>query len=274
MSTVEVGVTQIDYDTRGHGDQDLLLVHGGLVSAAFQPLASELVRQSPDRFRTVIIHRRGYGGSSPPVAPFGIEDQARDCLALMDALGVHRAHIVGHSIGGLIALQVAQVAPDRVRSLSLVEPALVGFIPGAVRAAQNLSQVGALYQAGNRLEALTTFLRGVSGEGFRATMDPVLPPGWLEEATGTLDVFFQTEIPSIRTWRLETPDRVRQPVLSIFGTEKRWGGTDAAGAEFDQVLRSWFPQTESLSCQGSYHWPHVTDPAGVAAGLTRFVGAA
>lgn len=274
MSTIKVGDAQIEYSLRGTGNTELLLVPGGLVAAAFQPLASELARRFSDRLRTVELHRRGYGGSTRPIPPFGLEDQARDCLAVMDGLGIDRAHVVGHSIGGLIAVQMAAAAPDRVRSLTLIEPALTGFIPSAARAAQALGRVAALHQSGNSSEALDTFLRGVSGEGYRAVMDRALPAGWFEEATESMGVLLEVELPSIRAWRLDAPGRVRQPVLSVYGTEKRWGGTDAFGVEFDRVVCSWFPQAKSLPLQGSYHWPHVTDPAGLGSELARFVEAA
>ena len=274
MPTIQVRGAPIEYNVRGAGDTDVLLVPGGLVAAAFQPLASELARQASDRLRIVDLYRRGYGASAPPAPPFGIEDQARDCLAVLDGLGVDRAHVVGHSIGGLIALQLALAAPDRVRSLTLVEPALIGFIPGAAQAAQALSRVGALYQAGDRSGAVDTFLRGVAGEAYRVTMDRALPAGWFEAAAGNLDVFLGVELPSIRAWRFDAPDRVRQPVLSVYGTERRWGGADASGVEFDRVVHSWFPQTKSLPLPGSYHWPHVTDPATLAGELARFVATA
>ncbi len=271
MPTTRVRDAQIEYDEWGSGERNLLLIPGAVISDAFRPLASELTRGSSHDLRIVGVHRRGYGGSSRPAAPFSIEDQALDCLGLMDRLGLDRAHVVGHSMSGLIALQLAQIAPARIASLTLVEPSLIGFVPSAPQAAQSLAKVGALFQSGDRVGAVDTFMRGVSGEDYRTTMDRALRAGWFEEAAQDLDVFFQIELPAIRAWRFEAKGDVRQPILSIYGTEKRWGGTAASGPEFDQVVRSWFPQTASLAVQGAHHWPHVTNTPEVASELTEFV---
>jgi pimeloyl-ACP methyl ester carboxylesterase len=271
MPIMKVRDAQIEYDEQGNGDLELLPIQGGLVCDAFQPLVSELTLTSSNRFRIVNFHRRGYGGSSRATFPFSIEDQAKDCLAVMDNLDLKRTHIVGHSLSGLIALQLANDVPERISSLTLIEPSLVAFTPSASQGAQALSKVGALYQSGNKVGALDVFMKGSSGQEYRKTMDKVLPAGWYEQAVKDIDTFFQIEFPAIRLWRFNGGGRVKQPVLSIYGTEKRWGNTEASGAEFDQVLRSWFPQTESLPIRGAYHWPHVTKTIEVAKGLTNFV---
>lgn len=271
MASIDVRKGHLEYEVWGGGNIALLLIPGGVVADAFKPLASELARAQPHDFRIVIPHRRGYGGSSRPPSPFTMQDQAEDCLALMDGLGLETAHVVGHSLSGLIALQLAQAASGRVSSLVLIEPSLVGFVPGAAQAAQALGKVGALYQSGDRVGAVDMFMRGVSGEQYRNPLDTALPDGWFQQAAKDLDTFFQIELPAIRSWNFDVRDRVTMPILSIYGTEKRWGGVADTGAEFNQVVRSWFPQTESLPMTGAYHWPHITNPAEVAREVTRFV---
>ena len=248
----------------------MMLVHGGIISDAFEALASELTLASK-RFRVITIRRRGYGGSSRVASPFSIQDQARDCLALMDGLDLKKTHFAGHSMSGLIGLQLANDVPERVSSLSLIEPSLIALVPSAAQAAQAQSQIGALYQSGDKIGAIDTFMRGVSGEGYRNTMDRGLPAGWFEQALQDLDTFFQIDLPAIRSWRLETRERIKQPILSVYGIERRWGGRVEAGAEFDQLLHAWFNQTVSLPIAGAYHWPHVTNTVELAGKLTGFL---
>ena len=73
-----------------------------------------------DRFTVVTVDNRGIGRSTPDDGPLSIEDMAADALAVMDAEGIGRFHLGGHSMGGVIAQQIALSAPDRITSLSLM----------------------------------------------------------------------------------------------------------------------------------------------------------
>ena len=111
------------YRERNMGDDAVLLLHPGFVADGMLPL---LEQPALARFRLIAPHRRGYGRSSPAVPPVSIADLASDIVRLLDALGIERAHLVGHSLGGCVALQVAHAYPDRVGRLALLEPPL-GF---------------------------------------------------------------------------------------------------------------------------------------------------
>lgn len=70
--------------------------------------------------RVVSFDNRGTGRSDKPPAPYSIPMMATDALQVMDALGIERAHVVGHSMGGYISQQLALQNPERVQSLTLV----------------------------------------------------------------------------------------------------------------------------------------------------------
>lgn len=72
-----------------------------------------------DRFRVILYDKRGHGLSDAPPSPYSMDDHANDLLALLDALGVEKAALVGLSVGGMIAQRVAVKAPERVRALVL-----------------------------------------------------------------------------------------------------------------------------------------------------------
>ena len=69
-----------------------------------------------DRYRVTVFENRGVGRSSTPGGPYHIVDFATDTVALMDELGIERAHVVGSSMGGAIAEELTLRAPGRVRS--------------------------------------------------------------------------------------------------------------------------------------------------------------
>jgi len=81
------------------------------------------------RRRTVVIDRPGFGEDLPADARFSIADEARALLNALADMAIDSFHLVGHSYGGLIALEMAATRPDTVRSLHLIEPPLLDLLP-------------------------------------------------------------------------------------------------------------------------------------------------
>src|SRR5580698_5968775 len=95
----------------------LLMIQGvGAYGTAPNPQVALLSKN----YTSLRFDKRGIGASQPVAVPLTVEQMAADGLALMDRAGWVSAHIVGHSLGGLIALQLALTAKSRVRSLSLM----------------------------------------------------------------------------------------------------------------------------------------------------------
>jgi len=113
-------LTQQILEAREEGEP-VVFVHGNVSSSVFW--RTTLV-SLPDRFRPVAVDLRGFGGTDPlPVdATRGLRDYADDLDALLVALGIDRAHLVGWSMGGGVVMQYLRDHPDRVRSLTLVNP--------------------------------------------------------------------------------------------------------------------------------------------------------
>ena len=81
---------------------------------------SRVAPQLAPEYRAFSIDQRGHGRSTQPPAGYHMRDLAADVLAFMDALGLSRATLVGHSMGSVVAQQVALAAPERVSSLVLI----------------------------------------------------------------------------------------------------------------------------------------------------------
>jgi pimeloyl-ACP methyl ester carboxylesterase len=113
---VDVGGIHTYYEAVGDGPP-LLLLHGGLMSGADYP---DQVAALSGRFRVVAPDRRGHGHTADVEGPITYELMAADTLALMDALGIDRAHVVGHSDGANIGMLLGIGHPERVDRLVLI----------------------------------------------------------------------------------------------------------------------------------------------------------
>lgn len=107
---------RIVYERRGQGPPVLFIQGVGVHGAAWRPQADKLA----ESFTCVSFDNRGIGASRPNTGEITIEQMAQDAVAVMDAAGLAEAHVVGHSMGGLIALELALAAKSRVRSLALL----------------------------------------------------------------------------------------------------------------------------------------------------------
>lgn len=115
MPKVTVNGVELNYVEAGSG-QPLLMIMGfggDHLAWAFQVPALSA------RYRTITFDNRGAGQSSVPDEPYSTRMMAQDAVGLLDALGVERAHVLGVSMGGMIAQEVALGHPGRVRSLQL-----------------------------------------------------------------------------------------------------------------------------------------------------------
>jgi pimeloyl-ACP methyl ester carboxylesterase len=107
------------YHVGGEGEP-VLLVHGLAGSAANW---CEVVPELVERHRVLAVDLPGHAGSAPPAAGATMDDFAASVAAVLDAEEIESALVAGHSFGGLVALRLARVRPDLVRSLLLVSPA-------------------------------------------------------------------------------------------------------------------------------------------------------
>src|SRR5881296_1809679 len=115
MPKVGVNGIRVFYEEAGRGEPLIRIMGfgGDHLAWAFQ------VRARAARYRVVTFDNRGAGQSDAPEPPYTIRTMADDTAGLMDALGIERAHVVGVSMGGMIAQELALAYPGRVRTLQL-----------------------------------------------------------------------------------------------------------------------------------------------------------
>ena len=149
MPTVEGAGVELAYEESGTAPPTTLVVHG-MASGAYA--AAELREALPGR--VIAYDRRGYGGSGAPepYAATTVQEQGEDAAALLAALGVPRARIVGIGFGGLVALDLLVRRPEIVEAAVLCDVPLYAFVPAANEdlAAQRKLMEDALRRGGAR----------------------------------------------------------------------------------------------------------------------------
>ena len=153
MSATIVDVNGVKLRCVVEGDgEPLVLVHGvGASLEAWDGVAARL----RERYRIVRYDQRGHGRSEKVPGPYTVEDFAGDLRALLDTLGIERAHVAGHSLGGLVAQSFALDYPSRLCKLALIS-----------------TVAGRTEEEGARvLERLAMVAGGIAGDHFRASLD-------------------------------------------------------------------------------------------------------
>ena len=116
MPKVKVNDIQMYYELHGQGDPFVCISGTGFNGQTWKPYQ---VPEFSSAYQVLIFDHRGTGESDKPDGPYSTRMFADDLAGLMDALGLSRAHVLGHSMGGRVAQHLALDYPDKVRTLIL-----------------------------------------------------------------------------------------------------------------------------------------------------------
>ena len=264
MERARTDGAELEYEVSGRGEP-AVFIHGAFIADTFRPLLAEPSLAS--RYQLILYHRRGYAGSSHPSEPVSVARQAADCRALLHHLGVERAHVVGHSYGAIVALQLALESPGVVHSLALLEPGLMvgasaqGYRESLARGVERYREAGAEVVVDEFLQA--------RWPGYRATLERVLP-GAFAQAVADAETWFEREASGQLGWHFGEAEfqRISQPTLSVLG-----GESDAHWSRFGEthrLLLGWLPRGEGFVLPGTTHFMQIESPRGMAEALAAF----
>jgi non-heme chloroperoxidase len=243
---------------RGGRGERVLLLHGyGDSGHAWSTVLPHL----PARWQVAAPDQRGHGGSERPDAGYTVASLATDAAKLLDALGWERATVVGHSMGGFVAQQLAVDRPERVARL-----VLVGTTPRC---------------AGPAVDELMAEIAALSDDGLRdfvaafqaATVARPLPPAFFAAL-----VEQSCRVP-VRVWRALAPELAAfdaRSALSRIAAPAHvvWGDADAFfGRDEQETLLAALPRATFTVYRGAGHSPHWEDPERFARDLAAFVSA-
>ncbi len=252
-----IDVNGLTVHCRQDGDPEappLLLLHSlGTSAEVWAPIVAALAPQ----FHVLRPDMRGHGATAATPGPYSIAQLAQDAIGLLDALGLGRVAVVGLSIGGLIAQQVAADAPGRVSALVLIDTALT--IPPAnlwheratlVRAKGMAAVVESVIArwvtpaaSPHAAEPLRTLLLATAPESYAASAEAIAAADLSEQSRG-----------------------IACPTLVLVGD-----GDQATPVSSAEALRDAIPGARLEIIADAAHIPTAEQPAAVVAALLRFL---
>jgi pimeloyl-ACP methyl ester carboxylesterase len=248
-----------------------ILLHGlGATKASMLPTLSALARAGR---RAIAIDLPGFGDSTKPLlAAYDAPYFARAVRALLDALGVERADIVGNSMGGRVALEVGMSAPERARRLVLLAPSLAWLRarPWAPYLKLVPTQLGAIQPAPRRIVELIvrSLIPGSDNEWAAAGIDEFLrsyltPRGRAAFYAAARNIYL--EEPDGRDGFWTRLRELRTPSLFV------WGRRDpVVPIGFARHVRTALPQSEHLELDCG-HVPQLERPRQTHDAAVRFM---
>jgi pimeloyl-ACP methyl ester carboxylesterase len=242
---------QLHIDDGGRGGVPVIFIHSAAGSTAHFAAQLEHLRKSR---RALAIDLRGHGRSQVPRdGDFRISSMAEDITAVADALGIERYVLVGHSMGGAVAVSHAGAHPQRVAGLLLLDPASDGrLIP-----AQQAQGMMAALRSDGWVDTVWSFWSSMLGPSRSEVKDLLL-----KGLRSTAQAAVAEPLEDLLTFDPVPPlSRYRGPRLSIITQANETPGA------YQRLV----PDLPSRKVEGTGHWLQLDDPAQVNRLLDGFL---
>jgi esterase len=244
----------------GHGEPPLVLLHGLFGSARnFGLVQREFARGR----RTVALDLRNHG-ASPHDATMRYADMAADVMQTLDRLSALPAILLGHSMGGKVAMQAALAHPESVARLMVADIAPVSY-PPHYRDMANAMLALPIASGMTRAEADAALTPSVPDAAMRAfllqNLQPGASPAWRIGLGEIVAAFAEIE-----GWDAAGNARYGGPTLFVAGATSRY-----IQPEHRPLIRSWFPSARFVTLKNAGHWLHADNPSGFIAVVEAFL---
>lgn len=242
---IDLGDYQLRYRSIGAGERTLVLLHGFVDTI---DVWEKLVPEVSALGRIVLLELRGHGWSGAPQPPFEWESLVADVVQSLDLLDIEKATLVGHSIGGVVALVTASVAPERAESLVILGTRVGSndkeqrWIDEIVKSGQMNGREGLAHAIWGPMST-----RKIEGQ----------PVGMTEVARLIQRLGSEPLLPRLAS--------ITTPVLAVAGSED-----PAWPAGINEVVDA-IDGAEIEVIEGADHWPHLGKAPETGAAIRRFV---
>jgi pimeloyl-ACP methyl ester carboxylesterase len=248
---------RMHYAVQGDPDGTPVILLHGVTDSWFS--WSRVLPLLPAGWRVYALDQRGHGGTSVPQSGYGLPTLADDVIAFLDAQGVERAIVVGHSMGGLVAQHVAAAAPERVSRLVLVNAAAVPGNPGLAELLRAVDALPGPVPESFAREFQASTIHGPVPEDFFRQVVSISLAVPLHVWRGALGGFFPPDANAPLA-------RIGAPTLLL------WGERDAVFSRSDQAaLLDGIAGSRLITYPETGHAPHWERPEQVARDVRNFL---
>jgi pimeloyl-ACP methyl ester carboxylesterase len=269
MAYLTLPGTRLFYEQEGNGNPPLVFVHGFLCARDDWQAQMDFFRP---RQRVVVCDLRGHGASTGDPAHCDIETYGADVSALLHALDLPPAVLIGHSLGCRVVLQAYVDTPQRVAGLVLVEGSRLGT--GDPQVAEQA--------AGQQIQmaGYTAFLQGFFAGMFLEGSDPAVKERIVSRALALPEAIGAALLPRVVRWDAQSLDaalaRVAVPMLVIQSTyvnpqRVRVALEPGASTPWLELVRRSVPTAQIDIVSGAGHFAMLEQPQAVNELLGNFV---
>jgi 3-oxoadipate enol-lactonase len=256
---IEIEEVTFAYEDTGGDGPSVLFLHGLGGSANGWLAQLEACRERG--WRGIAADQRGAGRSDSPAGPYSVELWAKDAERLLDALGIERAALVGHSVGCMIAEHVALRLGDRAWALALCG----GAMEWRPEAGPVFEQRVKLARAGRMDEiAETVAMTGLSKRCRES--DPRLLGLMREIIASNEPQAYARCAEATAEARMDDPSALHCPLLAFCGSED-----PVTPPPVSEAMAAAAPQGHAAVIEGAAHWCMLEDPQGTTATLFAFL---
>lgn len=245
----KTNVNEVNVSYKVHGEGEPLVLIMGFAAPRWAWFFQ--TRAFKKHYKVITFDNRGVGKTDKPSEPYTIKTMADDTIGLMDYLGIDKAHILGYSMGGIIAQELIIHYPERVRKLILSSTlATIHQITSEMREALSLGEDFSFSEEDIRSVDIRKALSSLVALGFnrslyRMILVPIAPI--YVRLVGLKGPMGQIEaIAGCNT--LERLHTIQAPTLVIVGT-----GDKAALPRFSEVLANRIPDAKLVKVEGGSH---------------------